>query len=140
MSFEIIDSISDVTPLIDKVGIFLQNVKSIIAIMGNLLYNQIKIIINTRVNYSRDDFNYETYLPKAISDQKLVKGVFFSLSGKNLVGEYFKYHKVQTDPKLTKFEMRTNNDIAILIVKLVTHVRELSHVNSCYDLEPLLCK
>jgi len=34
--------------------------------------------------------------------------------------------------------MLTNNDIAILIVKLVTHVRELSQVNSCYDLEPLL--
>jgi hypothetical protein len=94
VSFEIKDSISDVTPLIDKVGIFLQNVRSIIAIMGNLLYNQIKIIINTRVNYSRDNFNYETYLPKAISDQKLVKGVFFTLNGKNLVGEYFRYHKV----------------------------------------------
>jgi hypothetical protein len=93
-SFEIIDSISADTPLIDKIGIFLQNVRSIIGIMGNLLYNQIKIIINTRVNYSRDDFNYETYLPKAISDQKLVKGVFFTFNGKNLVAEYFKYQKI----------------------------------------------
>ena len=38
-NFEIIDSISADTSLLDKVSIFLQNVRSIIAIMGNLLYN-----------------------------------------------------------------------------------------------------
>ncbi len=62
--------------------------------MGNLFFNQIKIIVSTRVQYSKEDFNYETYLPKAISDQKLVKEVFFTKNGKNLVAEYFKFHKV----------------------------------------------
>ena len=39
ISFEIIDSISTDTPLLNKLCIFLQNVRSIVAIMGNLLYN-----------------------------------------------------------------------------------------------------
>ncbi len=80
------------------------------------------------------------YLPKALSDSKLVKDVFFTKNGKNLVAEYFKYHKQQSDLKLTNFEMRSYNDIGILIVKLVTHVKELWEVSSCYDIEPLMCK
>lgn len=36
--------------------------------------------------------------------------------------------------------MNTYNEIAILIVKLVTHVRELYDAGTCYDLEPLFCK
>ena len=139
-SFEIIDSVAtEAHPLI-KVFTFLQNVRAIIGIMGNLFYNQIKIIVSTRVIYSKEDFNYETYLPKALSDSKLVKDVFFTKNGKNLVAEYFKYHKQQSNPKLTNFEMRSYNDIGILIVKLVTHVKELWEVSSCYDIEPLMCK
>lgn len=93
-SFEIIDSIPIDSPVLVKICIFLQNVRAIIGIIANLFYNQIKIIVNTRVQYSREDFNYETYLPKALSDQKLVKEVFFTKSGKNLVAQYFKYQKV----------------------------------------------
>jgi hypothetical protein len=91
-ALSIVDSLPSDCSLLRKVHIFLLNVREIVCIISNLFYNQLKIIVNTRVNYAKEEFNYETYLPKAISDNKLLVTTFFNKSGKHLVAEYFKFH------------------------------------------------
>jgi hypothetical protein len=75
------------------------------------------------VQYSREDFNFETYLSFAMHDERLVRNAFFCKSGKQLVAEYFKFQKSQKDKSLLEFDMNTRNQIAILIEKFNLHIR-----------------
>lgn len=74
-----------------KIMAFLSNVREIVGIMMNVLFNQIKILIRQRVTYSREDFNFEEYLSKAMSDDRLVRSTLFHRSGKQLIAEFFKF-------------------------------------------------
>lgn len=139
-AFLITDSLPQGSSILIRVQTFLSNVREIICILSNLLHNQIKIIVNTRVQYSKEDFQFESYLSLAMHDDRLVRNAVFCKSGKFLVADYFRFQKNQKDLFLTEFDMKTYNDVAILIVKLVTHMRPLARIQFQYDLEPLFCK
>ena len=90
-TFDIIDSHPPGTAIEMKLLRFLLNTREIVGILSNLWFNQIKILVNTRVQYSREDFNFESYLSFAMHDERLVRNAFFCKSGKQLVAEYFKF-------------------------------------------------
>lgn len=85
--------------------------RELIGIMTNVLFNQIRIIVRTRVNYSKEDFNFETYLSEAMVDDRLIRNAVFCMSGKFLLAEYFKFHHTQTDESLVSFVLTTYNDV-----------------------------
>ena len=74
---------------------FLINARSMAMIVSLALYNHIKIIVRERVIYSRELFNFETYMGKAQYDGKLLKKAVFIKSGKDILAEYFKFHTKQ---------------------------------------------
>lgn len=55
LEFVIVDKILDSgTSVIDKIKVFLRNVRIICALLSNFIYNQIKILIRKRVVYSKE--------------------------------------------------------------------------------------
>ena len=56
---------------------YILNVRVIAVILANIWWNQIKILIRTRVQYDRDLFNYEEYRKKGMNDQRLIKNTLF---------------------------------------------------------------
>jgi len=74
---------------------YLINVRVIAVILAKIWWNQIKILIRTRVVYDRELFNYEEYRKKGMNDQRLIKNTMFMPSQpkgcKTLVGEFFKF-------------------------------------------------
>jgi hypothetical protein len=48
--------------------IYLKNLREIIGLITNVIINQIKIIVNKRVIYSREEFSFEAYLSLGMSD------------------------------------------------------------------------
>jgi hypothetical protein len=47
---------------------YLLNMRVISAILANLFWNHIKILIRQRVNYDREIFNYEEYKQRGMND------------------------------------------------------------------------
>lgn len=66
----------------ERVKVFLENVVQICYLLVNISYNQIKILIQTRVQYSKDLFNYEHYMSHSMHDERLVTSTLFCRSGK----------------------------------------------------------
>lgn len=82
------------------------NVRKIAAILTHVLYNQFRILIQTRVIYDRELFNYEEYLSKCLADDRLINRILLATttvtsastntrtpSGKYLMSEFFKLQK-----------------------------------------------
>ena len=68
----------------------------IAVILGNVFWNQIAILVRTRVVYDRELFNFEEYRQRGMTDNRLVKNTLFLASckgGKNMVMEFFKFHQ-----------------------------------------------
>ena len=66
----------------ERVKGYLLNIREIIGILVNILFNHIKVIICKRVVYSKEDFNFETYVSQAMHDDRLVRNAIFLKSGK----------------------------------------------------------
>ena len=90
ITFEIVDE-SPTADIMERIKVFLMNVRQIIAIMVNIMNNQIKILIRKRVEYSKELFNYEVYMSHALNDNRFVRNVIFEKSGKQMLAEYFKF-------------------------------------------------
>ena len=95
--FMLIDLFEDDSGIVlERVYRFLLNMRVLAAILANLLWNHIKILIRQRVNYDKDLFNFEEYRQKGLNDGRLIKNMLFMISSKgckNLVAEYFRFHK-----------------------------------------------
>jgi len=61
------------------------------AILANVFLNQIKILIQKRVTYDREIFNFEAYQSHGMNDDRLISKVIFMQSGKHLMKEYFTF-------------------------------------------------
>ena len=48
------------------------NVRMIAAILAHVLYNQFRVLIQSRVVYDRELFNYEEYVSKCLADDRLI--------------------------------------------------------------------
>ncbi len=75
----------------EQVKIFMLNVRETVGILLNVFLNQIRILVNQRVVYSREEFNYESYMSVAMHDNRLLRSVLFCKSGRHLLSEYFKF-------------------------------------------------
>ena len=72
----------------------LLNARSIAIVLANVFWNQIRLLVKTRVVYDRDLFNYEQYRQQGMCDSRLLKNTLLitrSKASKSLVGEYFKF-------------------------------------------------
>jgi hypothetical protein len=72
-------------------------------ILANLIRNQFKIIINTRVVMDRDNFNYEQYMSKGFNDNKMLHSTLFMKDGKKLVTEFLQFQAPQPKSILNLF-------------------------------------
>lgn len=61
------------------------------AILANVFLNQIRLLIHSRVTYDKEQFNFEAYQSKGLSDDRLVSKVVFMQNGKHLMKEYYTF-------------------------------------------------
>ena len=98
-----------------KVYHYLINVRVIAAILANVFWNQIKILIRTRVQYDKELFNYEEYRKTGMMDNRLLKNTLFMASSKGckvLVAEYFKFQrKHEAEVRDVEIELNTSGKI-----------------------------
>ncbi|CDW79194.1 UNKNOWN [Stylonychia lemnae] len=116
--FVIEDDISSAANQMIQIMTFLQNLRVIIGILANIMNNQIKILIRQRVVYSKELFNFESYLSLAMNDKKLVRETIFIKNGKTLMKEYFTFHLKQTNESLIAFDLMNPNQICLFINNL----------------------
>ena len=85
-----------------KLRNFLINVRTIGFMLCHVLFSQFKKLVSTRVVYDREQFNYEEYSSKCMSDGRLLTRTLFASTdnlpnrmapGKYLMSEFFKFHK-----------------------------------------------
>lgn len=126
----------------DKVYQYLINVRVIAAILANVFWNQIKILIRTRVHYDRELFNYEEYRKTGMMDNRLLKNILFMASSKGckvLVAEYFKFQKKhQAEVQDVEIELNTSGKITHNLNLLSMHVRNIWLADQSIDIEPVL--
>lgn len=139
-TFNIIDSLDDTATPLDRIYAFLLNTRETVAILTNLLINQIKLLIRMRVMYSRDEFNFENYHQIAMSDERTVAGQFFIKSGKALVGDFFKFQQTVKDKANLNFELTTYNEVYMVLHSITPHLKDLYQVHNMFGIESLLCK
>lgn len=116
------------------------------AILANVFLNQIRILIQKRVTYDKELFNFEAYQSHGMNDERLVQKTIFMSSGKNLMKEYFTFQKGSMN-----MELSTANQVSLFLHSMAIHVPKLNHIRSNtnvlgvpiakqyqLDLEPLL--
>ena len=69
-------------------------------ILTQVLFSWLKHLVQTRVTYDRELFNYEEYYSKCLSDNRLLSRTIYATStslpngsppGKYLMGEFFRF-------------------------------------------------
>ena len=73
------------------------NVRMIAAILAHVLYNQFRVLIQSRVVYDRELFNYEEYVSKCLADDRLINKLLLATatvtSGwKSLYGDLYRFN------------------------------------------------
>eukprot|EP00347_Sterkiella_histriomuscorum_P007334 403349349 len=136
----IIDSCEKSHPIELKVQTFLGNVRIFTALVSYVFYNQIRILVRQRVNYSREIFNFESYCSIGLSDDRLLRNMLFMKNGKKVIGEFFKFQsKIKTtDSSLLGFEKLTYDQLNQFVNNLALHVNELWKIQQLLDIESLL--
>lgn len=131
LSFEKSDNLS-------KVFRYLLNIRVICLILTNIFWNQIKLLIRSRVVFDRDLFNYEEYRQRGMTDNRLVKLTLFqptSKGAKVLVSEFFKFHLKE---QMVDIDILTSSQLIHNLNILASHVEGLHFVESQIDIEPIL--
>lgn len=98
-----------ITNKLNLIRIFLTNARMIAIILSHVLFSQIKQLVQTRVIYDRELFNYEEYTSKCLNDDRLLSRILFATvgntnttpsnnsnkmpPGKYLMSEFFKFQK-----------------------------------------------
>ena len=131
------------------IRVYLTNVRKIAAILTHVLYNQFRILIQTRVIYDRELFNFEEYVSKCLADDRLINRILLATStvtsastntrmpsGKYLMSEFFKLQKQEMSTSFDK--LRTPNQIAAFLSHLASHVPKLYRISKKIDIEPVL--
>ena len=121
----------------------------IAAILTHVLYNQFCVLIQNRVVYDRELFNYEEYVSKCLADDRLINKLLLATStitsastgaktpaGKYLMGEFFKLQK--QDISTSHDKLRTPNQLTAFISHLASHVPKLAKMTTKIDIEPVL--
>lgn len=109
-------------------------------VLGNIFWNQISILVRSRVTYDRDMFNYEEYRQRGMTDNRLVKNTFFMPAGKgakNMVVEFFKFHLKEN---MVDIQIRNSDKFIHNFNVMATHVVGLEKVEKIVDIEPILRK
>ena len=124
---------------------YLINVRVIAVILANIWWNQIKILIRTRVEYDRELFNYEEYRKKGMNDQRLIKNTLFMPSQpkgcKTLVGEFFKFQSQNTEAiAQDSTDLNTSEKLVHNLNLLAMHAENLKFIEISVDIEPILRK
>ena len=82
------------------VRVYLSNVRTIAVILNLVLFSWLKKLVQTRVVYDRELFNFEEYASKCLSDNRLINRTLLATTtnlpnktppGKHLMGEFFKF-------------------------------------------------
>lgn len=83
---------------LNLVRLYLTNVRVIAGLLVHVFYNQVKMLIQSRVVYDRELFNFEDYTCRCLSDGRLISKLFFAdaqhvkmACGKYLMSEFFKF-------------------------------------------------
>lgn len=125
------------------------NVRMIAAILAHVLYNQFRVLIQSRVVYDRELFNYEEYVSKCLADDRLINKLLLATAtvtsastgaktpaGKYLMGEFFKLQK--QDVSASHEKLRTSNQLTAFLSHLASHVPKLAKITKKIDIEPVL--
>lgn len=95
------------------------------AILANVFLNQIKILIQKRVVYDKELFNFEAYQSHGMNDERLISKTIFMQSGKNLMKEYFTFQKGNVT-----MELSTPNQVSLFLHSMAIHIPKLHQVRS----------
>ena len=72
---------------------YLLNVRMMAAILANVWLNQVRLLVQKRVVYDRELFNFEAYQSHGMNDDRLLSKVVFMQSGKHLMKEFYQFQE-----------------------------------------------
>lgn len=86
---------------VESIKIYLFNTRLIAALMANVFNSQLSHLVQERVVYDRELFNFEDYHTRGLTDERLLSDILFLgvkrpgksviKSGKYLMGEFYTY-------------------------------------------------